>query len=66
MSHHHNHCHIDQAADNQCDNDFSIGEAQHHTPLVVVVDRRARLRQAGMQIDGVRRPTRRPIAVGVC
>jgi hypothetical protein len=51
---HHYHRHIDQAGGNQCDDDFPIGEAQHLAALVVVMDRRARLRQSGMQIDGVR------------
>ena len=32
----------------------SIGEAQHHSPLVRVADWRAGLGQAGMQINGVR------------
>ena len=51
---HHHHRHVDQASDDQCDDDFLIGEAQHLASFVVVVDRRARLRQAGVQINGVR------------
>ena len=51
---HHHHRHIDQAGDRQRDDDFAVGEFQHHAPVVVAVSRHPRLGQAGMQIDGVR------------
>ena len=51
---HHHHGHVDEAGDGERDDDFAVGEAQHHAPVVVVAHRHARLGQAGMQIDRVR------------
>ena len=51
---HHHHRHVDEAGDRQRDDDFPVGEFQHHAPVIVVVNRHPRLGQAGMQIDRVR------------
>ena len=51
---HHHHGHVDEAGDGKRGDDFLVGEAQHLAPVVVVANRHACLRQAGMQIDRVR------------
>ena len=48
---HHHHRHVDQAGDGQRDDDLAVGKAQHRRRSPSLRDRRARLRQAGMQID---------------
>ena len=55
---HHHHRHIDQTGDRQSDDDLDVGEAQQLAALAVVARRRAILRQAGMQEDGVRHDRR--------
>ncbi len=55
---------LTRPATRERDDDLPVGEAQHLAPLVVVANRNARLRQAGMQIDRVRHDGRADDADG--
>ncbi len=50
---HHNHRHIHETCEREGNDHLTIGESQQLTPPLLGPDRRAILREAGVQINGM-------------